>query len=232
VDTRSASATLRASAAAADGDAFAGDPSWRVTRTLRDGTAITIRPIKPRDREALRRGFQEISAQTRYLRFLGVVGELSEATLTYLTEVDQKDHIALVAGVTSPDLKTERGLGVARIIRLPGRPDVGEAAITVSDDMQRHGVGTALALELERAARANGIHRIRAEVLEGNEAMRAILEAAGATRVEMETEAPGTLSYELVLSHEPSTLLARMVDVLRGAAQTMAVSLRRLMPPA
>jgi RimJ/RimL family protein N-acetyltransferase len=211
-----------------DDDAFAGDPSWKVVRTLRDGTPITIRPISPDDREDLRRAFQQTSAQTRYLRFLGSVGELSEETLTYLTSVDQHDHIALVATMTSPDLKVERGVGVARVIRLKDAPEVAEAAITVVDDLQQRGIGSVLAQEIERAARLQGIRIIRAEVLEGNAAMRAILEAAGAQRREAD-ESAGTLSYDIVI--EPAPERASVVDVLRGAAQTMAMSIRRLVPP-
>jgi GNAT superfamily N-acetyltransferase len=217
---------------------FDGDPTWRIARKLRDGTSITIRPIVPEDRDELRREFERSSPETRYLRFLGVVGELSDAMLTYLTCVDQKDHIALVATMASPDLKTERGIGVARVIRLAGSPTVGEAAITVADDMQRRGVGALLAIEIERAARARNIHHIRADVLESNAAMRSILEHAGAHRVP--AESPGTLSYDIAID-EPHLLdharrvgpphPSRLVDVLRGAAQTMAMSIRRLVPP-
>lgn len=206
---------------------FAGDPAWRAVRTLPDGTEITLRPITPEDRESLRRAFQQTSAQTRYLRFLGGSFELSASMLTYLTSVDQKDHVALVATMTSPDLKTERGIGVARFIRLKDAPDVAEAAITVIDDMQRRGVGSILAAELERAAGAAGIRVIRAEVLEGNAAMRSILENAGAERVE--PEVAGTLSYDIAIE-SPSTT-SRLLAVLRGAAQTMALSIKKLVPP-
>lgn len=207
---------------------FAGDPTWKVERTLRDGTSITIRPITPDDRDELRREFAQTSPETRYLRFLGVVGELSEAMLTYLTDVDQKDHIALVATTTSPDLKTERGLGVARVIRLKDAHDAAEAAITVRDDMHKLGIGSALAVEIERAARARGIRFIRAEVLRDNTAMRAILEAAGARCVDT-GDNPETLSYEIAIA--PAPLASRLEDLLRGAAATMAMSIRRLTPP-
>ncbi len=207
---------------------FSGDPAWRVTRRLRDGTAITIRPIHPDDRDELRREFERTSPETRYLRFLGVVGELSDATLTYLTHVDQHDHIALVATMVSPDLKTERGVGVGRVIRLKRAPEVAEAAITVVDDMHKRGIGSALALELERAARATGVRVIRAEVLEGNAAMRAILENAGARRVDTGDQA-GALSYDIAI--EQPRPASSIVDVLRGAAETMAMSIRKLVPP-
>ena len=63
---------------------FDGRPTWRVARTLRDGTTITIRPVVPEDREELRRGFREASPRTRYLRFFGVVGLGVSALLTLL----------------------------------------------------------------------------------------------------------------------------------------------------
>lgn len=210
----------------ANGDAddedrpFDGDPAWRATRTLKDGTVVTIRPIAPADREELRDAYRHASARTRYLRFLGSFADLDEKTLRYLTEVDQKDHVALVATAASPDLKTERGIGVARFIRIASSPDAAEAAITVADDMQRRGVGSVLAHEIERAARLRGIRTIRADVLEGNAAMRSILEEAGAKRVDT-GDNQGTLSYDIVLEPEAAPTKSIM-DILRGTAQAMS----------
>lgn len=204
---------------------FDGDPGWRVQRRLPEGTEITLRPLGPDDREALRAAFRETSARTRYLRFLGGLGEPSEATLTYLTNVDQSNHVAIAATLVSPDLKTERGIGVARFIRVPGKPHVAEAAITVVDDMQRRGVGTVLAHELERAARALGVRSLRADVLADNETMRSILQAAGATPV-ADDRASGTLTYDIELEPPPNS--RGLLDVLRGAAETMAVTIRNL----
>lgn len=208
---------------------FDGDPTWRAVRRLGGGsgapTEITIRGIVPEDREELRRAFHETSARTRYFRFLSLVGELSDAALTHLTCVDQKDHVALVATVASPDLKTERGVGVARFIRLEESPDVAEAAITVVDSMQRRGIGKALSYELERAARVRGIRVLRAEVLADNAAMRAILEHAGARQVDDGIDG-GTLRYDVALPEEPVS--PQLIDILRGAAQTMAMTIGRL----
>ena len=112
---------------------FDGDPGWRVTRALTDGSVVTIRPIAEDDKEGLRAALRETSPQTRYLRFFGLIGEPSEETLTYLTRVDQKNHVALVATMVTPDLKVERGIGVARYIRLEAEPETAEAAVTVID---------------------------------------------------------------------------------------------------
>ncbi len=201
-------------------DAFTGEPGWKVLRTLRDGTTITIRPIQPEDRDELRREFARTSPETRYLRFLGMPArELSDATLTYLTSVDQLDHVALVATMTSPDLKSERGVGVARFIRLKNAADVAEAAITVVDDMQSRGIGSALAIELEHAARARAIRVIRADVLEGNTAMRGILEHAGAQRVDAGDQ-PGTLSYDIDIGRAPQP--SSVVAILRAISRRLS----------
>jgi RimJ/RimL family protein N-acetyltransferase len=205
---------------------FDGNPSWRVVRTLKDGTEVAIRPIVPEDREELRRAFRATSTRTRYLRFLAVLGELSDDMLDYLTRVDQKDHVALVAVHASPDLKSERGVGIARFIRLEDEPHIAEAAITVADDFQRRGLGTVLGRELARSAQAHDIRTIRAEVLEGNERMRAILEGAGAKH---RGTSDGIVSYDIDI--EPGTFVHRLRHVMRGAAQTMAMTIRRLAPP-
>lgn len=204
--------------------AFAGDPSWRVTRELRDGTHVVLRPVTPDDREELRRGFLALSPESRYFRFLHVEAIPTEELLSYLTSVDQRDHVAIGATIESPDLKTERGVGIARFVRLEGSAHTAEAAITVADDMHRRGVATVLLRELLRAARVRGIRTLRAEVLADNDTMRAILERAGAVKVLAES-GEGTIAYDLAIGDEREK--PSLFDVLRGAAETMALRFRR-----
>lgn len=85
---------------------------------LRDGTRVVIRPIRPEDKEALLRGFEQLSEHSRYRRFFTDKGRLSPAELRYLTEVDQVDHVALAAATEDES----RGLGVARFSGSPTAP--------------------------------------------------------------------------------------------------------------
>lgn len=195
---------------------FDGRPGWRAFRTLADGTPVTIRPLLPEDREELRAGIAALSPASRYFRFLQLQGPPSEELLDYLVNVDQHDHVALGAELVSPDLKTTRGVGIARFIRLHG--DVAEAAVTVADDMHRRGVASVLLAELLRAAEARGIRRFHAEIAADNASMRAILDHAGARVVE---DLGSAVTYELELvPHHASTFY----DVLRSAARTMGES--------
>ena len=61
---------------------------------LRDSTPVLIRPIVPEDRDRLSEGLARLSPRSTQLRFLRSVGRFSERELSYLTEIDFKDHFA------------------------------------------------------------------------------------------------------------------------------------------
>src|SRR5579859_5534365 len=147
---------------------------------LADGTRVVFRPVRPDDAEALRRAFERLSAGSRYRRFFGGLNGLTDEMVRYLTNVDGVDHVAICATLCSLDMKEEAIVGVARFVRLPGEPDVAEAAVTVIDDLHRQGLGRLLMLALAREAQARKITRFRGQVLAENAPMRHLLEEAGA----------------------------------------------------
>ncbi|HEY1959222.1 MAG TPA: GNAT family N-acetyltransferase [Polyangiaceae bacterium] len=198
-------------------------PDFREEHELADGRKIVLRHIQPSDSEELRRGFAALSPESRYRRFFGAV-ELDDRALRYLTEVDGTDHVALVAATESLDLKSERGVGVARFIRSAGDPAAAEAAVTVVDDMQQLGIGTWLTQALARAARERGIDRFRCEVLESNEPVVLALRAVGAKMVE---RSEGSLVLDVPIPAEGDGPVRR---TLRIAAEQVGAFLRRLVP--
>jgi RimJ/RimL family protein N-acetyltransferase len=125
--------------------------------TLRDGTAIDVRPIRPDDKPLLAVGLHRLSPETVEKRFLAPKTSFTRSELRYLTEVDGHDHVAYVAS----EAGDPAGLvAVARLVRLAGQPRDAEAAIVVADPFQGRGLGRALALMLADAARERGIDRI------------------------------------------------------------------------
>ena len=109
-----------------------------------------------------------------------------------------------------------------------GEPTVAEAAVTVVDDVQRVGLGRLLATTLAEAARERGVHTFRADVLAVNEPMRSMMTEIGAA--ERATDA-GVISYDVSLDTVGPTRGGPVDRVLRAAAGSMAVLLRRLGPP-
>lgn len=161
------------------------DAAYREVVSLRDGTEVVLRMVRPDDKELLRAGFARLSPQARYLRFHGVKTELSEAELRYLTEVDGVHHVAIGAARIVDG--AEEGVAIARLVELAGEPGVAEAAITVLDEYQGRGLGTLLFQRIVAAARERAVERIRCLVLGSNQPMQDLLrQVAPDTEVKVE----------------------------------------------
>jgi GNAT superfamily N-acetyltransferase len=93
-----------------------------------------LRPITPDDKGALVRLHARLSEETLRRRYHGAKGELTRSDLAFLTEVDDAEHVALVA----VDERGELG-AVARVIG--GGPESAEVAVVVADDVQGRGLG-------------------------------------------------------------------------------------------
>src|SRR5690349_6814952 len=107
--------------------------------TTVDGAELQVRPIEGGDRSALAALFDRLSPETLYRRFLAPKQRLTAAELSALTLLDHHDREALIAVDGEGRL-----VGVARFLALDGRPHVAEVAVTVADEWQHRGVGTAL----------------------------------------------------------------------------------------
>ena len=141
---------------------------------LRNGNLLEIRPIRSDDKELLAAGFRLLSDETRHARFLGPKPRLSAGELRYLTEVDGRDHVALVA------VEAERPthiVGVGRFVRDRARPDTAEFAIVVGDAYQRQGLGRALGEALAAEAKVRGIKRFTALTLAENVGVQKLIGA-------------------------------------------------------
>lgn len=143
---------------------------------LSDGQKVLLRLLQPGDKELVRGGFAALSMRSRYRRFLTGKARLSERELAYLTELDQKDHFALGA-ICVDDRGQAQGVGIARFVRSPGRPEIAEPAVVVIDRLHGRGLGRILCERLAEAARERGVQAFRCEVLASNTPMRALIES-------------------------------------------------------
>jgi protein lysine acetyltransferase len=137
-----------------------------VLKRLPDGASILIRPIRPDDKRMLEDGLRHLSPESVQRRFLTPKSRFSRSELRYLTEVDGRDHLALVAEY--PGAPARRLIAVARFVRLADDPEAAEAAIVVSDDWHGRGVGSALSELLADEARGLGIRRFTATMASDN----------------------------------------------------------------
>jgi GNAT superfamily N-acetyltransferase len=134
-------------------------------------TGIDIRPLGRDDRSAFRRFFDGLSMRSRYLRFFSPIPQLPERTLDWMVDVDGHRHGALAAW------QGDEVIGEARYVAFAD--ESAEVAVTVHDDWQRHGVGTAMLLRLVADAARNGFCRLTATSLPENRGVLKLLTRSG-----------------------------------------------------
>lgn len=158
-------------------DALARAPEW--TETLRDGSRVTIRVLRKED-AALERDFiQRLSPESRWMRFLGGIGQPGDEMIRKFTDLDYRREMAFVALVQQGGKPLE--IGVSRYSLSPDGKSC-ECAVTVSDEWQGKGLGTSLMRHLIDAARQRGIGSMFSIDDADNSRMRDLARDLGFTR--------------------------------------------------
>jgi acetyltransferase len=160
--------------------------STPTTLVLEDGTVCTIQlcvePGSPHTPEFLKEqiihALNSMSTRTRWLRFASS-GKLTDEQLNYLTRLDGKDRVAWCASIRKNGKET--GIGLSRYIKLTDEEDVAEFAVTVVDEYQGQGIGSALFKKILESARHNNISRLRGYVLASNKPMLSLCKHFEAT---------------------------------------------------
>lgn len=166
---------------------------------LHDGTLVRLRHLGPADADELRAGFARLSPESRYRRFFSPMPRLTDAMVRRLVGTDGHDHVALVAETLPARNEHPVPLGVARFIRVTGRPSAAEVAVTVIDEMHGRGLGHLLLEAIAVLAREHGVTMIVASVLAENAPMNALIRSMG--RVASLRRDQGVLLYEVPLRH-------------------------------
>jgi ribosomal protein S18 acetylase RimI-like enzyme len=142
--------------------------------TLPGGPRFTARPIEAADKAALADFFSRMSEESRRRRFLGPKPKLTARDLAFLTEVDQRRHVALVALDAGESI-----VGVARYAAWAGEPGRADMAVAVVDEWHGRGLGSALGDRLVAQARASGLAALTGSTLAFNVPAKALLKRLG-----------------------------------------------------
>lgn len=143
---------------------------------LRDGTPLTIRPIRPEDAQSEAAFVRNLSPGARRFRFMGTISELSPRMLVQFTQIDYRQEMALIAETERNGVTEQHG--VARYVINPDNASC-EFAIVVSDRLQGQGLGTKLMKALMEAARDHGLSTIKGDVLRENQPMLQLMKELG-----------------------------------------------------
>lgn len=141
-----------------------------------DGTDLTIRPIRPEDAEIEQAFVRNLSAESKYFRFMDTLQELSQPMLVRFTQIDYDREMALIAVLEEDG--HEKELGVCRYVASHDGQTC-EFALVVADEWQKKGIGNKLMNCLFDAARARGIKLMQGEVLATNRSMLELVRRLG-----------------------------------------------------
>jgi len=153
---------------------------WR----LKDGTEVLVRPLTPEDAGLEQHFVRQLSAQTRYFRFMSSLRELSPALLTRLTQMDGDRELALIATIEQPVGQGSEGIEIEieiGVCRYAAEPDGSscEFAIVIADAWQGVGLGRYLMTQLIDAARSRGFKTMKGVFLASNERMLRFVRGLG-----------------------------------------------------
>jgi GNAT superfamily N-acetyltransferase len=190
-------------------------PNVQIKGTLSDGSRVLFRPIRPDDKDGLRRGLEQLSPQSRYRRFFRDIDHFSDEELAYLTELDFENHFAWLAVL--PDAPGEPGVGVGRWIRLKDDPTAAEAAVTVIDAYQGQGLGRMLLHLAAASAIERGVRRFRAYALADNRPILTLLRQLGAIEGRWDG---GVLDLTVPLPSDPGELEGTPAPLILKATAT------------
>jgi len=178
------------------------DAAFSQATTLRDGTPVTIRVMRPDDRDRIVAAFNKLEPGTIYTRFFSYRKEIPDSTFERIAAIDFVHLAGLVA--TIGEGADETVIGSATYVAIPtpgGGTAAAEVAFVIEEDYQGQGLATKMLAALTGLARRHGIVRFEAEVLAGNSPMLGVFQRCGlpmrrrsehgVVHVEMDLAAPG-----------------------------------------
>lgn len=169
------------------------DLGWQ--EKLHDGTSVLIRPIGRQDAALELEFLNSLSPEYRRLRFLGLVRDPCPEVAGELTDLDPSEAAGFIALAADGD--GHRQVGAAHF-RTNTRGDGCDCSVTVSEEWQKRGVGSALMRRLVEAAKARGIRHMRANAPAHSDDSHHLAARLGFRR-RLDRRDPATVIYHLKL---------------------------------
>jgi acetyltransferase len=149
--------------------------------TMKDGTPVTIRPIRPEDEPGMVRFHETLSERSVYYRYFHLMNLDQRTTherLTRICFIDYDREMALVAERRNPETGESEILGVGRMSKVQWTNEA-EVAVLISDKWQGRGLGKELLARLLIVGADEKLDRLTAEILPDNRDVMRVCEKLG-----------------------------------------------------
>jgi len=165
--------------------------------TLKNGTPVVIRPIRPEDETLMPDFHKAVSERSVYFRYFHAAKldqRVAHERLIRMCFLDYDREMALLGERTDAATGKREILGIGRMSKLHGT-NSAEVALLVRDSVQRQGLGIEIVRRLVQVARDERIATLVAYMLQENIEMQGLLKRAG---------------FHVTASDDPSVLLATL----------------------
>jgi acetyltransferase len=166
---------------------------WVRQMTLRDGTPIIVRPVRPEDEPLYPPFFAAVTPEDLRLRFFALVKEFGHAFIARFTQIDYARAMAFIA----LDATSGAMLGVIRL-HSDAEYQNGEYAVLVRSDLKSRGLGWLLMQLIVEYARSEGLRAVSGQVLRENATMLQMCRELG-FRIESDPEEPSAMLVRYAL---------------------------------
>lgn len=158
-------------------------PSKYVSQwTAKDGSPVTIRPIRAEDEPALVKFHETLSDRTVYMRYLQPMllsDRVAHDRLARIAHSDYNREITLIAEqIVDPATSTYAILGVGRLSKIHGSNEA-RFTLLVNDQYQGKGVGKELIRRIIEVGKSEGLDRIEALIAPDNQIMQSLCQKLG-----------------------------------------------------
>jgi RimJ/RimL family protein N-acetyltransferase len=169
------------------------------TATLKSGLPVTVRGLRPDDRERMAKAVRGLDPQSIYTRLFSHRKDLTEAGLDRIMHVDPEREVVIIT--TTGSGADEAVVGSGRYVVTTDAPlRKAEIAFAVEEDYHGQGIAGRLLQALAKVARERGIAVFEADVLAGNPSMLRVFERSG---LPMRTRREGGVVHlELTLAQD------------------------------
>ena len=174
---------------------------------MKDGTDVTIRPIRPEDEPLMVVFHGTLSERTVYLRYFSALSlrrRVEHDRLLRICFGGYDREMVLVADCKDAATSEHRILGVGRLNRSRGNNEA-EVAVLIADQYQNQGLGMELLRRNIQIARQEKLTRLTAEILRDNVAMEKVFRRLGFSFHTHKDAESTTATLELTTSASPSS---------------------------
>jgi acetyltransferase len=149
--------------------------------TMKDGTRVTIRPIRPEDEPVMVHFHETLSDRSVYFRYFHMMNleqRVRHERLMRTCFIDYDREMAFVAERRDPETGAPEILGVSRMTKVHWANEA-EVAVVVSDAWQGRGLGKELVSRLLLFGADEKLKRLTADILPENRSVMRVCEKLG-----------------------------------------------------